>query len=272
VRLSHDPIRTHASLDDPNLVSLAGLVPAMSLARRSGLLALTRRHVSVGGPCGANAEAKMVPGRGHGRGSLTRSTTWTCCATERWDRVRRAAGAVHARVVPAVVHLGGRAPARPGQPGAACRAGPPGRPAATTWRDATPSGRGGRWLWARRRNGRSYLVIVNVRCPVVVCGGMSSRLAVRHFVTSERPENETYRPSADPDASNHASKTFWSAPSISVVSSAAELGLVETNAATWRYRFFQAAQDQMTELVPAISGISPPSITETPHLSPACRR
>ncbi len=59
MRLFHDPIRTHASFDDLNLVSLAGLVPVMSLARRCGLLALARRHVSIGGPCGANAEAKI---------------------------------------------------------------------------------------------------------------------------------------------------------------------------------------------------------------------
>ena len=35
VRLSHDPLKTHASFDDPNLVSRAGLVPVMALAERA---------------------------------------------------------------------------------------------------------------------------------------------------------------------------------------------------------------------------------------------
>src|SRR6266704_3509953 len=34
----------------------------MSLARRAGLLALARRHVSIGGPCEANSEAKIACG------------------------------------------------------------------------------------------------------------------------------------------------------------------------------------------------------------------
>jgi hypothetical protein len=57
--LSHDPLRTHASFDDPNLVSRAGLVPVMALAGRAGLAALAREHVTVGGPCGASADLKL---------------------------------------------------------------------------------------------------------------------------------------------------------------------------------------------------------------------
>ena len=34
MRLSHDPSRTHASFDDPNLVARAGLIPVMALAQR----------------------------------------------------------------------------------------------------------------------------------------------------------------------------------------------------------------------------------------------
>jgi hypothetical protein len=57
--LSHDPLKTHASFDDPNLVSRAGLVPVMALAERAGLAALVRDHVSVAGPCGVNAGLKL---------------------------------------------------------------------------------------------------------------------------------------------------------------------------------------------------------------------
>ena len=59
MRLSHDPLRTHASFDDPNLVSRAGLVPVMALAGRAGLAALVREHVTVAGPCGAGADLKV---------------------------------------------------------------------------------------------------------------------------------------------------------------------------------------------------------------------
>jgi hypothetical protein len=73
VRLSHDPLKTSVRFDDPNLVSLAGLVPVLALAERAGLGALARRHVSVGGPCGANAEAKigcLVAGMAAGADSI----------------------------------------------------------------------------------------------------------------------------------------------------------------------------------------------------------
>jgi hypothetical protein len=59
VQLSHDPGKTHALFDDPHLVSRAGLVPVMALAGRAGLAALLRDHVTVGGPCGVNADLKL---------------------------------------------------------------------------------------------------------------------------------------------------------------------------------------------------------------------
>src|SRR5215831_15031003 len=59
MRLSHDPLKTSARFDDPNLVSRAGLVPVMGLAERAGLFALARRHVSIKDPCGANAGLKV---------------------------------------------------------------------------------------------------------------------------------------------------------------------------------------------------------------------
>ena len=37
MRLLHDLAKIHATFDDPNLVSRAGLVPVMALAQRAGL-------------------------------------------------------------------------------------------------------------------------------------------------------------------------------------------------------------------------------------------
>jgi hypothetical protein len=73
MRLSHDPRKTRASFDDPNLVSRAGLVPVMSLAEGAGLEALVRRHVQIGAPCGVNADLKagcLVAGMAAGADSI----------------------------------------------------------------------------------------------------------------------------------------------------------------------------------------------------------
>jgi Transposase DDE domain group 1 len=73
MQLWHDPLKTFARFDDPHLVSRAGLVPVMSLAERAGLHALARRHVSIGGPCGANPEVKvgcLVAGMAAGADSI----------------------------------------------------------------------------------------------------------------------------------------------------------------------------------------------------------
>jgi hypothetical protein len=48
--LSHDPAKTHASFEDPNLVSRAGLVPVMALAQRCGLADLAGEHVTIARP------------------------------------------------------------------------------------------------------------------------------------------------------------------------------------------------------------------------------
>ena len=73
MRLLHVLARTHASFDDPNLVSRAGLVPVMALAQRAGLDDLVRRHVTVAGPCGVNADLKagcLVAGMAAGADSI----------------------------------------------------------------------------------------------------------------------------------------------------------------------------------------------------------
>jgi hypothetical protein len=61
VRLLHSLAKIHATFDDPNLVSRAGLVPVMALAQRAGLGGLVAEHVQIARRCGVNAPVK-VPG------------------------------------------------------------------------------------------------------------------------------------------------------------------------------------------------------------------
>jgi hypothetical protein len=69
----HSLARTHASFDDPNLVSHSGLVPVMALAQRAGLGDLVAEHVRPGGECGVNARLKvpcLVAGMAAGADSI----------------------------------------------------------------------------------------------------------------------------------------------------------------------------------------------------------
>jgi hypothetical protein len=59
VRLLHDLANTHASFDEANLVSRAGLVPVMALAQGCGLASLAARHVRIGRPAGVRADVKL---------------------------------------------------------------------------------------------------------------------------------------------------------------------------------------------------------------------
>jgi len=73
VRLLHGLAKTHASFDDPNLVSHAGLVPVMALAQRAGLGGLVAGYVRPGGDCGVNAHLKvpcLVAGMAAGADSI----------------------------------------------------------------------------------------------------------------------------------------------------------------------------------------------------------
>ena len=73
MRLSHDPARTHASFDDPNLVSRAGLVPVMALAQRCGLADLAGEHVTIASRAGVNPDLKvpcLVAGMAAGADSI----------------------------------------------------------------------------------------------------------------------------------------------------------------------------------------------------------
>ena len=73
MRLLHSLTKTHASFDDPNLVSHAGLVPVMALAQRAGLGDLVAELVRPGGECGVNAHLKvpcLVAGMAAGADSI----------------------------------------------------------------------------------------------------------------------------------------------------------------------------------------------------------
>ncbi len=60
MRLSHTLAATSVAFDDPNLVSAAGLVPALGLAERAGLADLADEHLSVPTDKGANAGLKVT--------------------------------------------------------------------------------------------------------------------------------------------------------------------------------------------------------------------
>ncbi len=60
MQLCHTPRATSAVFDDPNLVSSAGLVPVLALARSAGLQELAQQHLSVPTDKGANAGLKIT--------------------------------------------------------------------------------------------------------------------------------------------------------------------------------------------------------------------
>lgn len=59
MQLCHTPRATSAVFDDPNLVSSAGLVPVLALARSAGLQELADQHLSVPTDKGANSGLKV---------------------------------------------------------------------------------------------------------------------------------------------------------------------------------------------------------------------
>ena len=60
MQLCHTPRATSAVFDDPNLVSSAGLVPVLALARSAGLQELAQTHLSVPTDKGTNAGLKVT--------------------------------------------------------------------------------------------------------------------------------------------------------------------------------------------------------------------
>ena len=60
MQLCHRSRATSAVFDDPNLVSAAGLVPVLALARAAGVHELAGEHLSVPTDKGANAGLKVT--------------------------------------------------------------------------------------------------------------------------------------------------------------------------------------------------------------------
>jgi hypothetical protein len=60
MQLCHTSAATSAVFDDPNLVSSAGLVPVVTLARAAGLQELAHKHLRVPSDKGANAGLKVA--------------------------------------------------------------------------------------------------------------------------------------------------------------------------------------------------------------------
>ncbi len=64
MRLLHELAKIHATFDDPNHVSRAGLVPVMALAQRAGLAELAGEHVRIGHRCGGERRGEGARHRG----------------------------------------------------------------------------------------------------------------------------------------------------------------------------------------------------------------
>ncbi|GAA0503880.1 hypothetical protein GCM10009532_30730 [Microbacterium aurantiacum] len=60
MQFKHAPAAVSAVFDDPNLVSAAGLMPVLRLARSAGLAELAQGRLSVPTDKGANAGAKVM--------------------------------------------------------------------------------------------------------------------------------------------------------------------------------------------------------------------
>jgi hypothetical protein len=80
VRLLHDLGKIHATFDDPNLVSRAGLVPVMALAQRAGLAGLAGEQVRIARPCGVNAAVKGTANSARGAASFVAESVSTARA------------------------------------------------------------------------------------------------------------------------------------------------------------------------------------------------
>src|SRR5659263_188602 len=122
MQLSHTHPVSSAVFDDPNLVSSAGLVPVLALARSAGLGRLADQHLSVPTDKGANAGLKlsslvagMVAGADsiddmarlrHGAMGKVFGSAYAPSTTARWSVTfsqgtgRPARGTAHAAVAP----------------------------------------------------------------------------------------------------------------------------------------------------------------------------
>ena len=60
MRVSHYFPALSATVDDPNLVSRAGLAPVLALAERASVAGLVAKHLTLPGEAGANADLKVT--------------------------------------------------------------------------------------------------------------------------------------------------------------------------------------------------------------------
>src|SRR6478609_6277161 len=126
MQLSQSP-KTVATFDETNLISSAGLVPVMRLARRAGLGARVSTKLTVPGGAGSDAAAKVCS---IVAGMLTGADSIADLGVLREGAVQsapRGEGAVHIGHLPAGLHLRsrpatrcrrGRVPHRAGRAGA----------------------------------------------------------------------------------------------------------------------------------------------------------
>src|SRR4051812_49916206 len=80
MQLSHTRPVVSATFDEPNLVSAAGLVPLMAVARKAGLRGLADERMTVPTDKGANAGLKvcsLVAGMAARAGSIDEKS-WGC--------------------------------------------------------------------------------------------------------------------------------------------------------------------------------------------------
>ena len=113
MQLFHSSSRLSATFDDANLVAAAGLVPAMALAVRTGLGDLADAWLTLPGYFGANAGLKvtaLVAGMLAGADSIDDMSLLRHGGAE--EAVRGNVRAIDVGIVPAVLHVRSRPPAR----------------------------------------------------------------------------------------------------------------------------------------------------------------
>src|SRR5450830_1897769 len=112
MQLFHRSSSMSATFDDTNLVSAAGLIPAMALAVKTGLGNLADTHLKLPGYFGANAGLKvtaLVAGMCWGR--LDRRHGVVASRRDE-ETIHRDVCPLHVGIVPAHVHLRPCSPAR----------------------------------------------------------------------------------------------------------------------------------------------------------------
>ena len=115
MQLCHTPAALSAVFDEPNLIASAGLVPGVALADRIGLRDLADEWLTVPGSTGC-AGAKVMSAGGRDARRCGQHRRHGPAAPRRHGQgVHGCARPVHVGVVPALLHLRPRPPARRGR-------------------------------------------------------------------------------------------------------------------------------------------------------------